>query len=74
MSDNKPTPPKGAQAVGMILLASSALFFAAAVGLVVLMIVQGSVRPAGIVLALVLAGCGGAGIAVGQALRKSRAH
>lgn len=73
MSDNEPVPPKGARAMGDVVLALGVLLFVAAAALIVLMFVRGTPNAGGIILALLVAGCGAVALALGSSIKNSRA-
>jgi len=72
MAELDPAPPRGAAIGGRIVEIIGWVIVALAAGLVVLQVVQGSVSIAGIVLALFVAVAGGATVAMGRAIERSR--
>jgi hypothetical protein len=74
MSENEPTPPKGARLVGHLIDALGWLLFIAAAGIVVLMIVFKTFNVAGLVVALLVAGMGGIALVLGKSIEHSRAR
>ena len=73
MSDNNPPPPpQGARGIGRAIAALGWLLFAVAIGLVVLMAVLGSVRPGGVVLAILVACSGLVALMLGNGIAHSR--
>ena len=72
MSDNEPVPPKGAHLIGRAIVMLGWLLFAAAAGLIAVMIYWGSLNGGGIILAVLIAICGGAALALGHNVENSR--
>lgn len=74
MSDHPPAPPQGARGVGRAIVVLGWLLFAAAIGIVALMVALGSVRAGGVVLAILVAGCGLVAVMLGTNIAHSRAR
>ena len=72
MSESDPAPPRGAAIGGRVVEIVGWVIVAVAAGTVVLQVTKGSVSIAGIVLALFVAVAGGATVAIGRAVERSR--
>jgi hypothetical protein len=72
MSGSDPTPPRGAAIGGWAVEILGWVIIAVAAGTVVLQVTKGSLSIAGVVLALFVAAAGGATVAIGRAVERSR--
>jgi hypothetical protein len=72
MSDNEPTPPKGAVLAGRTIMGLGWLMFIAAAALAVFVIGWGTQKAGGLILALLIVGCGGVSVALGRSIQNSR--
>jgi hypothetical protein len=72
MAESDPAPPRGAAIGGRAVEIIGWVIVALSVGLVVYQVTQGSVSIAGIALALLVAVAGGATVAMGRAIVRSR--
>lgn len=72
MAESDPVPPRGAAIAGRVVEIIGWVLVAVAVGLIVLQVVEASVSIPGIVLALFVAVAGGATVATGRSIERSR--
>jgi len=72
MAESDPTPPRGAAIAGRGVEIIGWVLVAVAVGLIVLQVVEASASIPGVVLALLVAVAGGATVATGRTIERSR--